>query len=173
MAGLFFISCEDEHKASAELLGGSDRAGAIVGSTMIETRLEAAIKARVKLTSKIEKEMFGPMGPLGSFSAKIYLGFMLGLYGETACRELNTIRKIRNWFAHHLDDATFASDKISQLCMNLELVKRHTSEVMPTTAPLPFWVKATEAELADPRYRFNLSVSFYTICIEHYQEALQ
>jgi hypothetical protein len=172
MAVFFLSPSEQQNEAITELLGGSDRAGAIVGTTMIETRLEAAIKARVNLP-KITKEMFRPMGPLGSLSAKIHLGFMLGLYGEAAWRELDTIRDIRNWFAHHLDDATFGSNKIGKLCMKLELVKRHVSEAMPTTPPLPFWVRATEAQLALPRYRFNLSVSLYTVCLEHYPDVLK
>ena len=46
------------------------------------------------------KDLFGPMKPLSTFSAKIRMGFALKLYGERTFDDLELLRKLRNLFAH-------------------------------------------------------------------------
>jgi DNA-binding MltR family transcriptional regulator len=46
------------------------------------------------------KDLFGPMKPLSSFSAKIRMGFALRLYGERTFHDLELLRELRNLFAH-------------------------------------------------------------------------
>jgi DNA-binding MltR family transcriptional regulator len=46
------------------------------------------------------KDLFGPMKPLSGFSAKIRMGFALGLYGERTFHDLELLRELRNLFAH-------------------------------------------------------------------------
>jgi hypothetical protein len=56
----------------------TDRAAALIATSYLEDRLVEAIKARTVRDQNVEKDMFRNSGPLGSFSAKIDLGFMLG-----------------------------------------------------------------------------------------------
>lgn len=177
MSGLFFIfEGEDEVAARGEFFEGSDRVVAIVVGTLVEARLTTAIKARVKLTERIGENMFRTSGPLGSFSAKIDLGYMIGLYGEPAWRELVTLKDVRNWFAHHLESASFKSQKINAWCRNLKMAERcvfDSEEELLKTVSIPFGVRATEDELKNPRYRFHLAASFFSQCLLYHQDTLQ
>lgn len=57
-------------------------------------------------------------GPLGTFSARIRLCAALGLLKEREVSELNTIRRIRNYFSHQIH-VSFDDQKIKDLCGNL------------------------------------------------------
>jgi hypothetical protein len=56
------------------------------------------------------------MGPLSSFSAKIDLGVLLGLYPEEVRRDLHRLRDVRNQFAHEQEPRNFCYPKISEIC---------------------------------------------------------
>jgi mannitol operon repressor len=56
--------------------------------------------------------------PLGTFSTRISATFALGLISEREFRECNTLRRIRNRFAHHVQ-ASFDMQEIRDLCQNL------------------------------------------------------
>lgn len=91
-----------------ELAGGmreleeqTDRGLAIIATALLEHHLAVAIEARLlPLSSKLKDNLFGSRGTLSGFQSKIDMGFALGLYTKDAHRELDTIRKIRNRFAH-------------------------------------------------------------------------
>lgn len=100
-----------------------DRGAAIIAFAVLEDHLVALIKSKLIRDSTIEKKVFRGYGPLGSFSARIDIGFLLGLYDKDLHRELHCIRKIRNEFAHDLSPLTFKSKKIRDLCRLLELPK--------------------------------------------------
>jgi hypothetical protein len=104
-----------------EIEEGSERASAIVAGAFVDEHLTHAIKARLASNDGIIKEMFRSSGPLGSFSSRIHLGFLLHLYSEPAWKELDTIKKIRNEFAHRLDTRSFAVERVRDLANNLKL----------------------------------------------------
>lgn len=56
--------------------------------------------------------------PLGTFSTRISAAFALGLITEREFKELTTLRRIRNRFAHHVH-ASFETPDIRDLCFNL------------------------------------------------------
>ena len=63
-----------------EVESGSDRAAAILAASCVEDQLAFAIKCKLCPDDKaLIRDMFQVRGPLGSFSAKISMGYLLGL----------------------------------------------------------------------------------------------
>jgi hypothetical protein len=100
----------------------SDRSAAVIAGAFLEYRLEEAIKAALERNIDIENRMFKGPGPLASFSAKIDIGFLLGLYNDGVRRKLHTIKEVRNRFAHSMQPITFRSQAVRDLCGNLAKV---------------------------------------------------
>lgn len=98
-----------------------DRAAALVASTLLEHALEEAISGhfapidpndiRRLFEGDNERE-----GTLGSFYAKIWLAYALGVFGKQILDDLNMIRHIRNVFAHSPIDVTFDTPDIGGAC---------------------------------------------------------
>ncbi len=116
-----WILADGEQAAAIDSIdGASDRAAAIIAGSLVEIRLTAAIKMHLKVSNeKIESNLFRPSGPLGSFSNKIDLAFLMGIISERAHKEISTIKDIRNKFAHYLDIVDFESQHIKDKCINL------------------------------------------------------
>ena len=83
---------DHEIPAMEDLKKASDRAAAIIAGALVEARLQSAIQSRFQRDAKIEGDMFRSTGPLGTFSAKIKLSFLLGVVTQEAHRELETIK---------------------------------------------------------------------------------
>lgn len=58
--------------------------------------------------------------PLGTLSARTKICFCLGLITELEFHEINTIRRIRNEFAHGVHGVSFATQMIKDLSNNLK-----------------------------------------------------
>jgi hypothetical protein len=121
---LWFAS-EEEERVFKEIEKYTDRAAAIVAAVIIERRVEQQIVSRLHNHPKPLERLFRTSGPLGTFSAKIDLGHLMGIYGPEAYRDLVTLKDIRNSFAHNLDIVDFQSHRIRDLCANLMLLGRY------------------------------------------------
>jgi hypothetical protein len=66
--GTWALRNEDERSVLDTMTDDSDRAAALVIGSMIESRLEDAIKARLIDDQDILERLFRPSGPLGPFS---------------------------------------------------------------------------------------------------------
>jgi hypothetical protein len=97
----------------------NDRAAAIVAAAFVEDHLSMTLRRRFHQDDKIINDTFRSSGPLGSFAAKINLAFLVGLCSKEACKELNTIRAIRNEFAHNVLTSGFDSQRVRDLAANL------------------------------------------------------
>jgi hypothetical protein len=104
-----------------EMDHGDDRAVAVVAASFLENNLAMSIMARFReLTEPERKALFGDdRTVLGTFSAKIEIGYALSLFDGDVKRDLDTIRTIRNRFAHHLEVRTFDHPDVRDLCDNL------------------------------------------------------
>jgi hypothetical protein len=91
---------KDVEDALKELDDGGDRAAAIVAATLVEEHLTVALECYLHRHPKVTKELFKISGPLGSFGAKIDLALLVGMFGHASYKELNTIKDLRNQFAH-------------------------------------------------------------------------
>jgi hypothetical protein len=99
-----------------ELEKQTDRGAGIIAAAVLEEILEIVLRKRLlKLSNRHADELFGPMKALSSFSAKIEIGFALGLFSEAGYRHLNVIRDVRNKFAHRIAALTFDHPDIAKI----------------------------------------------------------
>jgi hypothetical protein len=112
---------------------GSDYAIAIIGASLIERALEAAILGRfVPLEVKHRNWMFSfrQRGPLADLGARSRFALALGLYGQPTYEDLEKIRTVRNLFAHSPSLRRFGDRPIAAACAHFnvtEFVFRHES----------------------------------------------
>lgn len=101
-------------------IGKQTHAGAVmVAAAVLDQTLEQAITTKfVHLNSDMRKRLYGERGPVGTFSAKIDLGFALGLFDSDTYKRLSAIRQVRNLFAHTAQSLSFDNEEVRE-----ELVK--------------------------------------------------
>jgi hypothetical protein len=103
-----------------ELEQQTDRGAAIIGAAFVESLLRQSLESRMRARTSLERRtanrLFGTMGPLSSFSAKIDLGVLLGLYPEEVRGDLHRVREVRNEFAHQQQPRDFRHPRISEMC---------------------------------------------------------
>jgi hypothetical protein len=99
----------------------SHAAVVITATTMLDFDLERCIIASLSRCSKsLRKRMFTGYGPLATFSAKIDLAYMLGVFGADTYQEIQKIRKMRNIFAHSKELLSFKHEMIIGLFKELK-----------------------------------------------------
>ena len=125
---------EDVNEAAAilSMRNDLDRAVGIVAASILESRLERAMRGKLRNgTPKLEERadsLFRPSGPMGPFSTKIDIGLLLGLYSEEVWRELVTIKDIRNVFAHKIGVSSFDDAPVRDLASNLIIWENYVTE---------------------------------------------
>ena len=98
----------------------TDRGTALVGAAMLESRLERLLDMTL-IENLSKKDIFdGPNSSLGNFSSKIKISHVLGFITDKEARKINIIKKIRNEFAHNLEEIKFGSKSVNDLCLQLE-----------------------------------------------------
>jgi hypothetical protein len=102
-----------------EIERGSDRVCAIVAAAYFEDRLAQTLRVALQPNDDIANRLLKGYGPLATFSAKIDVGHMMGMYSEAYRRTMYTLKDIRNAFAHQSNKTTFKTDKVRGLCSNL------------------------------------------------------
>lgn len=146
----------------------SDRAAAIVAGSIVEQRLEQALRSRMKANKPKETgDIFRSSGPLGSFSSKIAISYLLGMLSDDAHHDVLILKNVRNDFAHKLDFDHFDLPSSKDRCKRLILVDRHVGPVPdPSEIGKPDAVLLAspylglpdfEEKLADPRFRYTMT----------------
>ena len=150
----------------------SDRAAGIVAASFLENQLTTAIQNRMHPHDKIIPKLFRPSGPLGNFGTKIDLGFSMGIYSEELHRELTTIKKIRNEFAHKMEIHTFDAQSIAALTCKLKMIekisvnfdlvsRRGDSETTHDKPRLTLFPRGGESDPISTRERYILSCQVF------------
>jgi DNA-binding MltR family transcriptional regulator len=106
----------DENAIFDEVLGGSDRAIAILLGSVLEMFMQEAIAGtfpHVKTDDDFER-LFGQYRPLSTFAAKVDVGYAVGLFDKKLRGNLDRVRKIRNEFAHDFSDLRFHKSPIKE-----------------------------------------------------------
>ena len=110
-----------------ELNGTSDRATAILAAAYFEGKLGDAIMCRfAQISSAFSDQVesgnrvFKKHNPIWNFSAKIEIGFALGLYNEEIRKDLHNAGEVRNKFAHASKPVEFDDTGIAAICLQLE-----------------------------------------------------
>ncbi len=101
-----------------ELREETDRGTALVGLAYLEELLARLVRARM-LKDAITKKLFEYPGALSTAHARMDLAYALGWIGPETYKDLDTVRKIRNKFAHTHQVRRFHDQDIAQLCGNL------------------------------------------------------
>ena len=107
---------EEAYSYQIELAKESDRGAAVLAAAYFEDWLRKAILTRfveADLTTEKNSEIYRP---INGFMAKINVAFLLGLYDREILAGLNTVRKIRNKFAHHAKPIRFCDLSSSLKC---------------------------------------------------------
>jgi len=104
-----------------------DRAIAVVLTSILEQGLETAIKTHfVDLADDPDhNQLFAGdgTGPLTSASAKIRLGYALGVYGKKTRNDLNLIQTVRNTFAHSPRHLQFHDKEIANAVDQIQYLR--------------------------------------------------
>ena len=107
----------------------SERGQVLICSAFIDDLLVKVIHAFLIEGPSANKLLNGFNAPLGSFSARIEAAFAMGLIISPEYQDAQTIRKIRNEFAHAVD-VSFQNPKIKQLCANLNFSAKDYKDVV-------------------------------------------
>lgn len=98
----------------------TDRGAALVGASLIETRLERLLCSHLAERKIADDLVTSGNAPLGTLSARAKICFCLGLITELEFQEVNIIRRVRNEFAHGVHGISFSTQMIDDLCNNLK-----------------------------------------------------
>lgn len=166
----FLATDHDEASAIEALAQDSDRAAAIVACSLLEARLKRTILSHLHKNTEITDKLFDVSGAIGYFGTQLNLGFLLGIYAEPFRRELDTIRKIRNDFAHKVTATSFQKDRIRDLSKSLKILQDYllerredgfTGTVFTRTGYGPrritIYCDSRDRALNDPRERYIMS----------------
>lgn len=110
----------------------SDRGAGVLAGSFAEHTLGQYLKFRIH-DKKVAEALFEQMGPLSTFAQRIAIAYAFQLITQTQYKDFETIRKIRNRFAHHPLDTTFNTEEIKQLCTTLSMFK----EANESNPPIP------------------------------------
>jgi hypothetical protein len=157
---------KDVGDALKELDEGGDRAAAIVAAALVEEHLTTALESYLHQHPKVTKGLFRISGPLGSFGAKIDLALLVGMFGPASHKELDTIKDIRNLFAHNLRLKGFATQRIKDLVSNLNRYESRFEVKIARAEGEPYWLLYVPPEPSIPppstRERYIHACRYYT-----------
>jgi DNA-binding MltR family transcriptional regulator len=118
-AVLFATARKDFATFRMALSHESDRGCALFAAAYLDKALHGLLKSCLVEHKKLDEEMFEGQSPLSSFSSRIKLAYYLGKIAKSERRDLDTIRSIRNEFAHHAELLSFEDQSIRDRCSNL------------------------------------------------------
>lgn len=116
---------DERHGTLSEINGESDRAAAIVMVTHVEEDLTDELRSHLRsdLAPSEEAEIFHGEGLLATFSAKIKMGYALGLFGPETRDDLNILREVRNACAHSKRPISFDLAVVSTVVRRLHILR--------------------------------------------------
>jgi DNA-binding MltR family transcriptional regulator len=104
-----------------ELNKESDRGLVMIAMSFIDELMRRTLLAFLLEGDTSSSLVEGFNAPLGSLATRCAAAFALGLISERELQEADTLRKIRNQFAHHVH-ISFENQSIRDLCKNLTMV---------------------------------------------------
>ncbi len=115
-----------------QMLEERGRGAVLVGVARVDAALEHLLQAVMTPAPARGDGLFLPDRPLGSIGAKVALATRLGLIDADVERALNSLRKLRNAFAHSAESASLADPAHSTRLAEIYTEAR----VNPLWAPL-------------------------------------
>jgi DNA-binding MltR family transcriptional regulator len=108
----------------------SDRGCALFAAAYLDNALFDLLYRSLVENKNVGADLFQGTAPLANFSARIKFAFYLGKLSAPCRADLDTIRKIRNRFAHDAELISFDSQSVGDLCQNL-VFSYHVKEELP------------------------------------------
>jgi hypothetical protein len=143
-----------------DFIGPSDRASAIAGAAYIDFALMSLLLTYLpddisaEDAERIPERYFRHRGMLQDLSRKIAMAYFLGGISKCERSVLDTIRTVRNAFAHAMRPLSFEEQSISAACLSF-------GASVPSD-----WVHDV-SHLSEPRRRFIFTV------VRYYQSVLE
>ncbi|WP_146127430.1 hypothetical protein [Burkholderia cenocepacia] len=110
---------EEASKLAFSLYEESERACVILGAAKIDSDLEVLLRQVLHPCAGGQDNLFESDRALGTFSAKISLAHRMGLISPEFERALQILRRVRNSFAHQVEDASLSvgghKDRIAEI----------------------------------------------------------
>ena len=106
------------NRVSSEIFKESDRSVGVLLGAELDVLLEKLLHHALLPKNKKSNPLLEHDGPLATFSSRIELCYRMGLISEDWHHDLQTIRKIRNEFAHGLLGTDFSTQKIRDLLIS-------------------------------------------------------
>lgn len=91
----------------------SDRGAAILAGSFLEHYLGLFLRS-LAVDEAVAEKLFGSMGPLSTFSQRIAVAYAFGFIDKQAYANIEHIRKIRNYFAHHPIYGSFQEEEVKK-----------------------------------------------------------
>lgn len=148
------LAAEESSKIVTQMMSERGRGAILVGGARIDTALESLLKSVMAPGSPKDDNLFKPDRPLGTFSAKIALASRLSLIDKPVEKALQTIRKVRNDFAHSFEDLNLSDSSYQS----------RLSEAYVDARRNPLWPKI-EGLLIDAKFEDKLRDYVLLICV--------
>jgi len=100
----------------------AERGIAVAMASRLDETLLKVLKTKFAVQDKVMHGLIGEYGALGSMSAKIQLGYILGLYNRFCYDDMAIINQIRNRFAHKVEAHDFSSSVIAGKVQSLKTI---------------------------------------------------
>ena len=141
---------EEQGAISADLRSYSDAGAALIGASYVDDALQNLLLTKfVPLGTEEFTRLFDGSagGIVGTFSAKVRIGYAMGLYGPITHAELLLLNDIRNAFAHSLHKLDFSVAQVKEDCAKFTLIKQFWKHQIGIDFPITE-AKATFCEVA-------------------------
>lgn len=125
----------------------SDRGAVLSIAAALEDRLKEIILLFLRDNKSASKLLDGFNAPIGTFSAKILMAHALGLITDKEFKEFETIRKIRNRFAHTWENLNFETNDIKAMLYTLPVLGLSTEEKLNSRSYFNNWSSVFLARL--------------------------
>ena len=115
----------DSDSFAKALAEETDRGCALVAAAYLDGLLESYLRdyfvdnPDLRDGRNVDSLVGSDRSPLGTFSARTKIAYFLGLIGPKMYHDLDSVRKIRNKFAHSRTRQDFDQDSIKDLCAQL------------------------------------------------------
>ncbi|HKP48125.1 MAG TPA: MltR family transcriptional regulator [Pyrinomonadaceae bacterium] len=117
--GAEFLRYDEVLDFRQSLNAETDRGCALMAAAYLDAELEKLLRKYLVDNDSVQNEILRQSGPLGPFSTRIDMAYLLGLIGPKARRDLHLIRKIRNQFGHRATPLDFDEAALASRCSKL------------------------------------------------------
>ena len=134
----------------------SDRGTALIAAAWVDDALSECLRASFRQEKETADKLLEPDRPLGTFSSRIKLAYLLGIIISSLRSDLDLIKSIRNDFAHLRQSMRFSVQSITDRCNALLGAKAFQA--------------GTGETIRSSREKYLISVFFATECLMAYAE---